>query len=244
MSGLNNRQSAIAKAWLSAIHKSGHNPGEVQQRVNAAISRGVPANVAYSQEVTVFLRANPTLNETFNQVAAVIRASDDTTVAKYHAALDRYNETDGADETAINALEPMMRADAVELASRHGITQEAIETGQVDWGAVGSPPPSEGAPTASQPAQSQRFEFKSAVAPAGSMSERFGLGAGKPGTNNRAVAPSSGVGKSMRVAPNSAWSNQVGASASPTGVRVGRSASFDARAERVTIGDAKPLGYE
>lgn len=212
------------------IRKAGHNPSKVQQQTYAAVARGVPAKTAYEQAVNGFLRVNPELNGAFNEMAALIRSSDDATLAKYHAAIDRYNETDGADEAGINALEPMMRADAAELAARHGITQEAIDTGQVDWGAIGAAPKS-------APAQPQRFEFKSG-GPA--LAERFGLGDTKPAQDSRAAG---GNGASMRVAPNSPWTNQVGVTASPTGVRVGRSAGFDARAESVTIGDARPLTY-
>lgn len=163
--------------------------------------RGQPVASAYEAAVGAFLRGSPTLKPTLERVTKLIGQSDAATVAKYEHAVSAYIAN--RDETAMDALEPMMRADLTAMAVRSGeLSVEDAGAGRVDWAGMGMPGMASGggevqpiAAPSSPTAAPQTFAFA------------FGASA--------KASPQTAT----RVTPTPAFANQADAGGSPTGYR-------------------------
>ena len=173
MTALTTKQTTKINAALAIIHKQGHNVGALQQQAKNLMAQGQHPARAYEATFNGFLRSNAGLAPTLHRITSLIEASDGATVDKYASALRTYIET--GDETAVNALEPVRRADSIALAMRNGeVSAQDVAEGRMDWGGMGfeqpAPGNASGAPAAAQetaPAPSQKFEFKSGQAQPG-----------------------------------------------------------------------------
>lgn len=138
MSALQGRVGTKIKAFLTILHKGGYNVAGIEQHAENAMRRGQPAASAYEAAVGSFLRGTPGIKLALERVAKLIDHSDPATVAKYEQAVSDYIAT--RDETAIDALEPMMRADLTAMAVRSGeLSVEDAGAGRVDWASMGMP---------------------------------------------------------------------------------------------------------
>lgn len=221
MKNITDKQRAKINAALAIIHANGDDARAVQQHAKNLIAAGHGHQAAYEQAVGRAIKAQPSLGPVIANTAKLIGNSDSATVARYNEALGQYIAT--GDERHVAALEPMMRQDSVALAVKEGtITAEDAQAGRMDWDAIGFSPPEPGA------AAAQPFAFTNAPAQPALGSE----------------PPAAPVHRgSIRTSPNSPFSNQIGVSASPTGIRTGKAAERWARAvaEAPTIGRAAPL---
>ncbi|WP_294333305.1 hypothetical protein [uncultured Sphingomonas sp.] len=166
MNGLTMKQRAKVNAALCMIHYQGHSVDAVQARVRAHAASGMDLRAAYETGLNEFITVNPAMQSPLGRVTGLIEASDEATVARYDAAINRYIET--GDETAVNELEPMMREDALALAVRNGeLDASQAASGQVDWGAESMAAPASAPPLPVAPAEpSQRFAWATGSAPA------------------------------------------------------------------------------
>lgn len=146
MTALTTKQRASINAALATIHVSGHDVAALQQQVRSATARGKPAYAAYKAVLGSFAKASPDIAPILIQTDRLIEASDDATVERYDKALTAFIQT--GDETHVNALEGMVRADSIALAVRDGhLSSEDAAAGRVDWGSLGlTPPAPTGAP--------------------------------------------------------------------------------------------------
>lgn len=166
MSGLTMKQRAKVNAALCMIHYQGHSVDAVQARVRAHAASGMDLRTAFETGLNEFISANPAMQNPLGRVTSLIEASDELTVARYDAAINRYIET--GDESVVNELEPMMRADAMALAVRNGeMDASQAASGQVDWGAESMAAPASATPLlVSSTAPAQRFAWATGPAPA------------------------------------------------------------------------------
>ncbi len=210
MSALQGRVGTKIKAVLTLLHKGGYDVGGIERQAENAMRRGQPAAPAYEAAVGAFLRGSPAMKPTLERVTKLIDQSDAATVAKYEHAVSAY--ITNRDETVMDALEPMMRADLTAMAVRSGeLSVEDAGAGRVDWAGMGMPGLAGGgtveagaAPASPVPAP-QTFAFASGAA-----------GKAVQQTATRTTA-----------AP--AFANQAGAGSSPTGYRTpGVAARWDA----------------
>ncbi|WP_159043684.1 hypothetical protein [Sphingomonas sp. STIS6.2] len=128
MTALTPRQTIKVKAALSLIAVHGHNPRTVQQQANAALAKGLPANVAYKNAIDAFTARVPALKDTLEIAVDLIHNSDDATVSLYDKALTAYNNS--GDESHLDNLAPMILEDAKALAISKG---EVTEADAANW---------------------------------------------------------------------------------------------------------------
>lgn len=118
MSGLNTRQRASINGALAMINSAGADVAAVQRRAATVSATGRDTYTGYKVALNEFAKANPVLGGQLAKVATLIEASDDATAALYDRTLREYIRT--GDETAVEALAPMMQADVAALAERGG----------------------------------------------------------------------------------------------------------------------------
>lgn len=151
MTALTIKERTSINAALATVHASGHDVAPLQQQAKAA--GGTYA--AYKRVMGEFVNANPDLAPVLVHTDRLVEASDAQTVARYDKALSAYIRT--GDESHVNALEGMVRADSVALAVRGGaLSTEDAAAGRVDWGGMGLAAP------AAAPAAPAKFSFADA----------------------------------------------------------------------------------
>ncbi|KQN93065.1 hypothetical protein ASE95_10815 [Sphingomonas sp. Leaf231] len=210
MSALQGRVGTKIKAVLTILHKGGYDVGGIERQAENAMRRGQPAAPAYEAAVGAFLRGSPAMKPTLERVTKLIDQSDAATVAKYEHALSAY--ITNRDETAMDALEPMMRADLTAMAVRSGeLSVEDAGAGRVDWAGMGMPGLAGG----------RAVEAGAALASPAPAPQTFAFASGTAG---KAVPQTA-----TRTTPAPAFANQAGAEGSITGYRTpGVAARWDA----------------
>lgn len=134
------RQLTTFDAVLTCISTAGYDPDVAHAAAEAEIGAGVPPLTAYSRALNNYVSTLPAdLQGAIGKIARLVSNSDEATLAQYDAAMTNYNET--GDETAIEALYPMLARDGVALALRDGeITQAEIDNGTGIAAALGYDP--------------------------------------------------------------------------------------------------------
>lgn len=136
------KQLTTFDAVLTCISAAGYDPNVAQAAAEADVAAGVPVLTAYSRALNGYVSTLPTETRgAIEKIAKLVAASDDATIAQYDAAISAYNASDGNDESAIEALFPMMAQDGLALALRDGeITQAEIDRGEGIAAALGYEP--------------------------------------------------------------------------------------------------------
>ena len=169
------RQLTTFDAVLTCISAAGYDPNAAIDAADAEIAAGVPVLTAYSRALNSYVADLPPETQgTIGKIAKLVAASDDATLAQYDAAISAYNDSDGTDETAIEALLPMMAQDGLALALKDGeITQADIDSGEGIAAALGYQPMPEQiaalqspAPEAAPAPQAAPQQFRPPQAPA------------------------------------------------------------------------------
>ena len=170
---LNSRQRVKANAALTLISLLGYNPRTVQNAAKANIAKGDSHAVAYQKVLETFCASVPSARATIETAFLLISSSDDATVAKYDSAINAYNAN--GDEGPLEALAPMIVADANALAVKHGEAQpgsalfDDIQAALgIDEAAFAAEPyaPAPNAAQAPSEPQASTFQFVNAVNPA------------------------------------------------------------------------------
>lgn len=136
------KQLTTFDAVLTCISAAGYDPNVAIAAADADVAAGVPILTAYSHALNSYVSTLPAETQgAIEKIAKLVAASDDVTIAQYDAAISAYNDSEGTDETAIEALFPMMAQDGLALALRDGeITQAEIDRGEGIVAALGYTP--------------------------------------------------------------------------------------------------------
>lgn len=132
------RQRTKINAALCMIHDCGHDASTVTALARGMMSGGLDARIAYQRALNRFAESNPTILPDLQRVVGLVEASDDTTVAKYDAAVSNYIET--GDDTEMRTLAPMIAQDMTALAARRGEERPEFSP---EFTEIATPPPSE-----------------------------------------------------------------------------------------------------
>ena len=169
MTALTPRQRTAVNAVLALIHSGGHNASAISQQAKAQATKGVPLKAAYDRAVEGFMAATPDMAGPIAKVARLVMHSDDATIAQYDRALASYIAN--GDETALNALAPIVARDSIALAIRAGelpagatgpdaLTAALGTEASADMvAALNAPAPADSAPQTAQQAAPQSFQF-------------------------------------------------------------------------------------
>ena len=141
-------------AVLACISAAGYDPNAAINAADADIKAGVPVLTAYSRALNSYVSTLPAETQgTIGKIARLVAASDDATIAQYDAAIEAYNASEGNDESAIEALFPMMAQDGLALALHNReITQAEIDRGEGIAAALGYEPSPEAVAALQSPA--------------------------------------------------------------------------------------------
>lgn len=136
------RQLTTFDAVLTCISTAGYDPNVAITAADADIAAGVPLLTAYSRALNSYVSTLPPETQgAIGRIARLVSNSDDATIAQYDAAIMAYNASGGTDESAIEALYPMLARDGIALALRDGeITQAEIDSGEGIAAALGYEP--------------------------------------------------------------------------------------------------------
>lgn len=130
MPNLNQRQRVKINAALSLIHARGYDAQTVVTWAREYQRKGMDLRSSYQHALNEFIGGQPDLGETLTKINRLIEHSDVPTVARYEQAISAYIET--GDDSAINALGPMIAADSVALAQQHGEISGGVTADNVE----------------------------------------------------------------------------------------------------------------
>jgi hypothetical protein len=131
MKALTAKQRVKVNAALSMIHSHGLNAQAVSERARMFITMGHDPRSSFEEALNEFADRNPSLAPALGSITRLVEHSSPNTVAQYDQALSHYIAT--GDETAIDALGPMIAADSVALAKHEGkLTDGSITAANVE----------------------------------------------------------------------------------------------------------------
>ena len=239
------KQLTTFDAVLTCISAAGYDPTVAERAAEADIAAGVSPLTAYSRALNSYVSTLPAETQgTIGKIAKLVAASDDATIAQYDAAISAYHASGGTDESAIEALYPMMAQDGLALALNNGeITQAEIDRGEGIAAALGYQPVPEqvaalrsAAPEAAPAPQTAPQQFRPPLAspapqappslPAGTIRDEHGnvSYSSRRIATTAAPAPIAGV---VRDQTGYSYSSaRHGAKAEQWAGRAGRSSSF------------------
>jgi len=202
MPGLNQRQRVKINAALSLIYAHGYDAQSVVTWAREYQRKGMDLRASYQQALNEFIVGQPDLAPTITKVNRLIEHSDVPTVAKYEQAINAYIET--GDDTAIDALGPMIAADSVALAQQLGEITGGVSAENVE-AALGFAMAENHVQAAAQPAPTEparEFAWNTSGRPqdteaAASQVSPFGAGGRMRSTDQAkwAAAPFLGAGE-------------------------------------------------
>lgn len=129
------KQGVKINAALSMIYARGYDAQTVVNWARTYQRSGHDIRRSYEKALSDFVGGQPDLGPVLGKVTRLVEASDDTTVARYGAAIQAYIET--GDDSAIAALGPMIARDSVALAVKNGELEDGAVTAESVEAAIG-----------------------------------------------------------------------------------------------------------
>lgn len=122
--GMNQRRRVTINAALSMIYAEGYDAQAVIGWAKEYQRKGYDQRRSYEQALNEFIAGQPDLGPAIVKFGRLIQASDEQTVAQYDHALSTYIQT--GDNSAMEALAPMIARDSVALAVKNGELQGGV----------------------------------------------------------------------------------------------------------------------